>query len=268
MMRSHWNFRNIYLEEDDGAGDGAPAVQEPAEQKDPAYFSQFRKENRERFKGLAQYRSLDELADMALKGMDAKEPDYSGYLKIPTKESTREELREFMSKLGVPEGPDKYTIPAEKEPNESLKSIEETLRNAAFRAGMTDSQAKAMWGVIRAVTDTAVQKWQNGEKEKVDGFDRRFSRLFEDVDPDKRDVAIKESMGHFKTFLSDSGLGKVMVENGAIYDERMVKALADYQKETRGAYISGTQKQGAGSEESRNHGYSDEFMKEFGRRGR
>lgn len=258
-----WRTRT-FLAEDDGAGNPAPEAETPDVEKDPAYFSQFRKENRERFGRLKGYKSLDDLADMALKGMDAKEPDYTGYLKLPTKESTKEELRAFMTTLGVPEGPDKYSIPKEDGRSEALDAVESTLREAAYRAGMTDSQTKAMWGVIHAVTDTAVQGYEAQQKEKVDGFDKRFTKLFDDVDPDKRDEAITESMGYFRTFLNDTGLTRVMKDNGAIYDERMVKALADYQKEVKGEYAGG--QHGPQDDDARYGGYSKEFIEEFGRR--
>ena len=263
-MKTSWRTRILLAEDDGGVGDPASGADAPGE-KDPAYFSQFRKENRERFGRLKGYKSLDDLADMALKGMDAKEPDYTGYLKLPTKESSKEELRAFMTTLGVPEGPDKYSIPKEEGRSEALDAVESTLREAAYRAGMTDSQTKAMWGVIHAVTDTAVQGYEAQQKEKVDGFDKRFTKLFDDVDPDKRDEAITESMGYFKTFLNDTGLTRVMKENGAIYDERMVKALADYQKEVRGEYAGGSHGP-QGDDDERYGGYSKEFLEEFGRR--
>lgn len=264
----------VFWTEDDGAGagGGAPSPDAPQEQpgeveKDPAYFSQFRKENRERFGRLKGCRSLDELADMALKGMDAKEPDYTGYIRMPTKDSSKEEIRDFLTKLGVPEGPEKYSIPKEDGQDSTLRGVEDTLRQAAFRAGMTDSQAKAMWGVIHAFTDTAVQRYENLRRERVDGFDSRYESLFLDEykDPARAKAAVKESQGYFRTFLTETGLGAVLEETGAIYDERIVKALADYQRKNKGSYHSGPQGKG-----DRKHGtkyqYSEEFYKEFGER--
>ena len=279
-----WKDR-IFLSPDDGgsgAGTEAPAengnptsqpTSQPtsgesgAQQQNPAYFSQFRKENRERFASLSKYKSLDDLADAALKGDSAQEPDYSGYLKIPTGDSTKEEIKDFLGKLGVPEGPDKYTIPQEESPTTLVQGMEKTLREAAFRSGMTDAQTKSMWGVFRALVDTATQQGEAYMKDRKDNFDSRYEGLFRDQYQQKaqRDAAIKESLGYFRTFLSDTGLGKVLEETGAIYDERIVKALADYQKRNRGSYMHGGTGPKAETQSTRLH-YSADFEKAFGRR--
>lgn len=234
------------------------------EQKLPAYFSQFKKENREKYTALSKCKSLDELAELALKGDSYKEPDYTGYVKMPTGESTKEELREFLTKLGVPEGPDKYSIPAEKDAEPFVQSVEKTLRDAAYRSGMTDSQTRSMWGVVRAMIDTAKNEGEKYQKDRKDNFDTRYEKLFDTYSQDaQKSAAIKESLGYFSTFLTETGIGKILEETGAIYDERLVKALADYQKRNRGKFNSG----GGASRPDDNHGtkirYSDDFYKEF-----
>lgn len=279
-MKRFWN-RNIFLEADDGgtgAGTEAPAEtpevettapETPApQQQNPAYFSQFRKENREKFSSLAKYKSLDELAEAAIRADNIQEPNYDGYLKIPTKESTKEDIKDFLGKLGVPEGPDKYTIPQEENPTALVQGMEKTLREAAYRSGMTDSQTKSMWGVFRALVDTASQQGEAYMKDRKDNFDMRYEKLFVDQYQNKaqRDQAMKESLSYFKTFLSDTGLGKAMEESGAIYDERIVKALADYQKRNRGSFSHGSTTPKAPTQSTKMH-YSEEFEKQFGRRG-
>lgn len=264
----------IYLYPDDvgsGAGPAEPAAETtgaevqatPEVQETPAYFSQFRKENRERFSSLGKYRSLDELADAALRADQVKEPDYTGWLKIPTGESSKEEIKDFLGKLGVPEGPEKYTIPTEEDG--TMKAVEDVMRKAAYRAGLTDSQAKAMWGVLHAVTDTASQSVQAHQKERVEGFDKRYEELFlqEYQDPSRAKAAVKESQGYFRTFLADTGLAGILKETGAIYDERLVKALADYQKRNRGAYHSGAQTPQEPKPTTKMT-YSDDFYRQYG----
>lgn len=280
-MKTSWKNR-IFLTPDDGAGTGAgteptadntnvdTGVQtEPSQPQNtnPAYFSQFRKENRERFQALSKYKSLDDLADAALKGADVQEPDYSGYLKIPTAESSKEDIQDFLSKLGVPEGPDKYSIPQEENPTALVSGMEKTLREAAYRSGMTDSQVKSMWGVFRALVDTASQQGEAFMKDRKDNFDSRYEKLFMEQYQNKtaRDQAMKESLGYFKTFLSDTGLGKALEESGAIYDERIVKALADYQKRNRGSYAHGSTGPKAPAQSTK-LSYSDDFRRQFGGR--
>ena len=272
-MKRFWNHDDyVFLEPEGepGAGtpDQTPAPEPDAPQQNPAYFSQFRKENREKFASLAKYKSLDELADAALKGDNVKEPDYTGYIKIPTGDSSKEDIKDFLTKLGVPEGPDKYSIPQEENPTALVSGMEKTLRDAAYRAGMTDSQTKSMWGVFRALVDTASQQGEAYIRDRRENFDARYEKLFSEQyqQKEQRDQAMKESLGYFKTFLSDTGLGKAMEESGAIYDERIVKALADYQKRNRGSYHHGGTGPKPNAQSTRIH-YSDEFEKQFGRRG-
>lgn len=268
-----WWKNNLYLDADSGAdGSGESGGTEGAEgEKDsevklPSYFSQFKKENREKYSSLSKCRNLDELAELALKGDSYKEPDYTGYIKMPTGESTKEEIQEFLSKLGVPEGPDKYSIPEEKDAEPFLQSVEKTLRDAAYRSGLTDSQAKSMWGVLRAVIDTAKGESQKYMDDRKNNFDSRYSSLFNEYSQQaQKDEAIKESLGYFKTFLTETGIGKALKESGALYDERLVKALADYQKRNRGEYRSGSGANGA-PKRGTMIAYSDEFMKEYGNR--
>ena len=230
----------------------------------PSYFSQFKKENREKYSSLSKCRNLDELAELALKGDSYKEPDYTGYIKMPTAESTTEEMKDFLTKLGVPEGPDKYSIPKEEESDPFVKSIEKTLREAAYRSGMTDSQTKNMWGVLRAIVDTAKSEGAKYQADRKDNFDERYSKLFDSYTQDaQKNTAIKESLGYFKTFLTETGIGKALEASGALYDENLVKALADYQKRNRGRFNSGS-----GTQTKEKSGtmiqYSDDFNREFG----
>ncbi len=281
-INESWWRTNLYLDADGGADTGGDNTSsdssetEGAEEdsqskrsegdKLPSYFSQFKKENREKYSALSKCKSLDELAELALKGDSYKEPDYTGYLKMPTGESTKEEIQDFLSKLGVPEGPDKYTIPREDNQEPFVTGIEKTLREAAYRSGMTDSQTKNMWGVIRAVVDTAKNETLKYMSDRRKTFDDRYSKLFDSYSQKaQKDAAIKESLGYFKTFVTETGIGKALEKSGAIYDENLVKALADYQKRNRGEFKSGS---GSNSGEKRGTmiAYSDEFIKEFGNR--
>lgn len=266
-----------YYAEDGGAdigGDGSPSEdtttpnnggenENKPEEKLPAYFSQFKKDSRSKYASLSKYKSLEELAEVALKGDSAKEPDYTGYLKMPTKDSSKEEIKEFLSKLGVPESPDKYSIPKEKGDDPLVEGMEKTLRDVAYRSGLTDGQTKSMWGVFRALIDTAKGEGEKYMKDRKDNFDERYSKLFDSYTQQaQKDAAIKESLGYFKTFVQETGIAKALESSGAIYDENLVKALADYQKKNRGQFNSG----GGSSTKAKSStmiDYSDEFKKAF-----
>lgn len=269
-----WDSRFLWAEDPgtDGGGGGTPDTQggssTPAGGEEsvklPSYFSQFKKENREKYSQLSKCKNLDELAELALKGDSYKEPDYTGYVKMPTNESTKEEMRDFLTKMGVPEGPDKYTIPEETDAEPIVKGMEKTLREAAYRSGMTDSQVKNMWGVFRALVDTAKNEGEKIKADRKDNFDERYSKLFDSYTQEaQKNTAIKESLGYFKTFLTETGIGKALEESGALYDEKLVKALADYQMRNRGRYNSGGGTHGKDNSNGSLIRYSEKFYKEF-----
>ena len=274
MAFNWWRLPFLYAE-DSGADAGGGTAEtadsggSTGEYKDesaklPSYFSQFKKENREKYSSLSKCKNLDELAELALKGDSYKEPDYTGYVKMPTAESTTEEMKDFLTKLGVPEGPDKYSIPQEEDADPFVKGMEKTLREAAYRSGMTDSQTKNMWGVFRAIVDTAKNEGEKYRADRKDNFDERYSKLFDSYSQEaQKDTAIRESLGYFKTFLTETGIGKALEESGALYDERLVKALADYQKRNRGQFNSGGGTQGKQKSGTMIQ-YSDDFNRAFG----
>lgn len=274
MAFNWWRLPFLYAE-DSGADAGGGTAEtadsggSTGENKDesaklPSYFSQFKKENREKYSSLSKCKNLDELAELALKGDSYKEPDYTGYVKMPTAESTTEEMKDFLTKLGVPEGPDKYSIPREENADPFVKGMEKTLREAAYRSGMTDSQTKNMWGVFRAIVDTAKNEGEKYRADRKDNFDERYSKLFDSYSQEaQKDTAIRESLGYFKTFLTETGIGKALEESGALYDERLVKALADYQKRNRGQFNSGSGTQGKQKSGTMIQ-YSDDFNRAFG----
>lgn len=274
MAFNWWRLPFLYAE-DSGADAGGGTAEtadnggSTGENKDesaklPSYFSQFKKENREKYSSLSKCKNLDELAELALKGDSYKEPDYTGYVKMPTAESTTEEMKDFLTKLGVPEGPDKYSIPQEENADPFVKGMEKTLREAAYRSGMTDSQTKNMWGVFRAIVDTAKNEGEKYRADRKDNFDERYSKLFDSYSQEaQKDTAIRESLGYFKTFLTETGIGKALEESGALYDERLVKALADYQKRNRGQFNSGSGTQGKQKSGTMIQ-YSDDFNRAFG----
>lgn len=275
-MEFEWHRLPILYAEDSGAdigggtdtGNSGGSSEESKDEsaKLPSYFSQFRKENREKYSSLSKCKNLDELAELALKGDSYKEPDYTGYVKMPTAESTKEEMRDFLTKIGVPEGPDKYSIPQEETPDPFVKGMEKTLREAAYRSGMTDSQTKNMWGVFRAIVDTAKNEGEKYRADRKDNFDERYSKLFDSYTQEaQKDAAIRESLGYFKTFLTETGIGKALEESGALYDENLVKALADYHKRNRGKFNSGSGTQGKQKSGTMIQ-YSDDFNRTFGNR--
>ena len=198
--------------------------------KTPAFFSQFKKENREKFKDLAKFNSLDELAEAYLND------------RIPTKDASIEQIKGFLKKLGVPDSEDGYTFKDDKS-NPMNAAVYKSLRTILFKNGITNRQANAIYGFLKAANDMEAKAISDARKKQADEFDSRYSALFDEyTDKTKKDVAIKNNLGHFKKFLSSTGLAKEFKDSGLIYNEKVVKALGEYQKSIDGEYSGGRTK--------------------------
>lgn len=244
-----------------------PADPEPPKEPDtpPAYFSQLKKESQEKYKALSKYRNLDELAEAAMKGMESEGADM---VKMPNEKSTAEELRAFLTKIGVPEKSDDYVLPIGKgEDTPFNEALRKQVREVAFRNALSNQQAQGMYGVIMAMRDSISKNATKQLEERVTGFDSRYEKLFEQDYPDKskRDAAVQASMNAFKGFLSDTGLGEALKETYALYDERIVKGLADFAAKYNPGYVQGnnTVPKGGGSK-STGIQYNDDFEREYG----
>lgn len=243
-----------------------PAV--PATEELPAYFSQFKKENRDKFKdAFKSYKTLDELAEAALKNSQVNTDEY---VKIPGKNATEEELKFYIKKIGVPETSEGYELPQEqKSDNTDMQNaIEKAFKDACFRSALSKSQAKNMWGVIKALEETSKDIVQKQNQSAVNGFDGRFEVLFEDKyqDLSKRKEVMNESFSFFHNFLNETGLSKQFEESGLLYDEKVVKTLADYQKRVKGTFISGNGSKGTNKNNSQYAiDYKSDFLDKYGK---
>lgn len=225
----------------------APAARDTAEAKDepPAWFSQLKKENREKYRALSRHRTLDELADAALRAEDADKAT----LRIPGKDAGKEEIREYLDKIGVPQSPDGYQFPRAKDEDSGFKaSVEKTLREVCFRSALSGKQAQAVYGMAMGMIDTIEGAVAKQIQAREDSFDASFEELFRKDYPDKakRKAAMTAAMNGVTALLNETGIGKAMRACGAVYDPGIMKALGEYASRRNGSFTSGSQTPGTG----------------------
>lgn len=229
------------------ASEASAAQETAAEAKDdtPAWFSQLKKESREKYRALSRHRTLDELADAALRAEDA---DRSA-LKIPGKDASKEEIREYLDKIGVPQSPEGYQFPRSKDEDSGFKvSVEKTLRDVCFRNALSGRQAQAVYGMAMGMIDTIEGAVSKQLQAREDSFDASFEDLFRKDYPDKakRKAAMTAAMNGVTALLNETGIGKAMKACGAVYDPDIMKALGEYASKRNGSFTSGSQTPGSG----------------------
>lgn len=252
--------------EGEGKGNEPKEGEKGGNDNTPSFFSQFRKENREKYKALSKFKSLDELADSYL-GLSS----YEGRTVVPNKDASKEEIRSFLTQLGVPESEDGYTYKEGDNLSPMEAAMYKSLRTAMFKNGLTDRQATAMYAFIKAANDTGLKQVKAAQEKVIKEFDGRFEKLFDDYkDKAKREAAMKSSFGYFKKFLSSTGLAKAFKDSGLLYDEHVVKALGEYQEKIDGRYTGGNTSGSSGGgknlfkDDSKRKG--SDWEREFGKR--
>lgn len=203
--------------------------------EEPAYFSQFSSEKRssDPYKGLKQYKKLDDLAD-ALIDSRAR---LSKSLVIPTEKSSKEEVSAFAKALGIPTDAREYNLGEGVEENELTKQF----RNMAIKSGLSGKQATAQWQFIQQLSNAGIAQMKAQRENQKQTFDARLAASMEKAYPDKsdRDKAISENMTLFKQFCADTNLGKKIMDSGLIYDPEFVIAIANHSRKHTGKIPAG-----------------------------
>ena len=110
-------------------------------------------------------------ADDALKGYGELEKALGTRVKLPTEESTPDEVSSFYNKLGRPESPDAYKLPELPEGKEYDKELISGMRSIAHEAGVTDNQFMKL-----------VQRYLGIEKQKAELTEGETNRVAQESD--------------------------------------------------------------------------------------
>lgn len=239
---------------------GEPDTNTPKDdEKLPKYWSQLQKENREKYKGLMKYKTIDELAERASLAGDIE----AGTLTVlPTKDSPIKDIESFYRKLGLPATADGYRLllPEGHTPEDEAEA--KLVATQCYKNLLTVKQGQSVYAMIRAIKDTAANAAQAKHDEMVNGFDARFEALYTVAYPDKakRDAAITADLNACHEFLAKTGTYEDFKASGMLYNEKVMSAIARY---VVGASPNGTFSTPPGSGSDNQSGAKGRYSKDF-----
>jgi hypothetical protein len=105
---------------------------------------------------------------------------------LPNTDSTEEELNSFYSKLGRPESMDKYSVNPE-----DKSDIANKFRETAFKSGLTDKQAKDIYGMFDEYAKNQLKLAEENEKKVEEEFNKEFGSNIETVKNNVNDILSK-----------------------------------------------------------------------------
>ena len=206
---------------------GDPDDNQDTNDRPPKYWSQIKKENQEKYKNLMKYKTIDELAERASLAGDIEAGNLTS---LPTKDSSIEDIKTFYRRLGLPASSDGYrlVLPEGHTPEDEAEA--KLVAEMAYKNLLTVKQGQAVYGMVRAIKDTAANTAKEKHDELINGFDARFEALYTVAYPDKakRDVAMKADLNACKEFLAKTGLYADFVSSDMIYNEKVMSAIGRY----------------------------------------
>ena len=215
--------------------DPSSKLNEPVRAK---FWSQLKPEyQKDDFNGID---TIDRLYEK-YRALEKEVKGFSGALKIPTKDSSLDEVKDFFHKIGMPEKEDEYDCD-NFDLDESVASPLKTLfRQAAYRNGLTKGQAANLWAHEAATIQGFVNVAQQNTQKLIDNYEDRYSALLESEIPDetKRKERIIEENNIVKAFNSATGLGEFFDKTGLSYNPNFMHALANWYRKIDPAAILG-----------------------------
>lgn len=167
------------------------------------------RENAEIVKGLAKFKSIDDLAKSyhELSGM------IGSRVSIPGKDASPEDRAAFWAKIGRPETADKYGF---KQDDPTAKEFAQ----AVFEAGLTDEQAKSVYNYFTGLAEKAIR----GQAEQLAAQEEKTEADLKAKYKDK----YPEKVEHLKRALTAFGspeLTKVLNSSGLAFHPALVEAF-------------------------------------------
>lgn len=254
------------------ATDGGTDIADLAGKADPpelpkwsSQLSPAKRESEGYLKHAYNHKSIEELADayVDLVGKQGRS------LEIPGQDAGPEEIKAFLTKLGLPDDEQGYDLPNRHNDTSSLyEGLEKEMRSQFYRNGLTKRQASSIWEMITEGYHQSGKIMDAYRAQQVQTFDARLSNALEPNYPVKaeRDTAANETMTLFAQHVKRTGLGKAYKDTGLLYDPSFVLAIANDEKARSGSSIvkgSG----GPAREESQGafgSNYSSDFKKAYG----
>ena len=275
--------RMVFLAPDDGGAGGAepapapeaidapPVAQEPEYPK-PKYYSQIApaKADSEEYKALYKYQRLDELTDATLallKENDALKKGAERSIVVPDGKDP-EAVKEFARKLGIPDGPDGYSMKTLSKMQVSEDDMA-MIRKRCHAAMLTDRQAEQFGVILMEMTKANLEKSAKYLQERKDNFRTNLSATYKEYESfvDRASAADRD-IAAFNSFAEETGLKDLLAKTGVALNTDFVKAVANYARKHSGQVQVQSFPGGEGKQDESKGAtiYGSEFMKRYGGR--
>ena len=275
--------RKVFLAPDDGGAGGAepapapeaidapPVAQEPEYSK-PKYYSQIApaKADSEEYKALYKYQKLDELTDAAIalqKENEALKKGAERSIVVPDGKDP-EAVKEFARKLGIPDGPDGYSMKTLSKMQVSEDDMA-MIRKRCHAAMLTDRQAEQFGVILMEMTKANLEKSAKYLQERKDNFRTNLSATYKEYESfvDRASAADRD-IAAFNSFAEETGLKDLLAKTGVALNTDFVKAVANYARKHSGQVQVQSVPGGEGKKDESKGAtiYGSEFMKRYGGR--
>jgi len=231
-----------------------------ANKKNAAFVSQLSKENQSIEFG-EKITKLDDLVD-DWKNLNEKSKNS---IAIPTKDSSEEEVKSFLEKMGVPESADKYDLPQGKLPDNQYPEIKEIFMKEAFNSALSKGQASNMWNMVNAHFSAQNQMIEQMNENVKETFSERFDKELEkeSTDPAARKEIATEYANLFKDLVMNNEDFAIFKEHGFNYNPKIIIALAKYNKAMgNDSFSNGTSRVNGSASKSP---FGESFKKAYGK---
>jgi len=208
------------------------AQQQEAPKADPKWFSQISPELRESEGFREAWGDCATMTD-AIRKAESQKVDLSGWAKLPTKDSSPEEIREWLGKIGVPTDRAGYRIKDEDKLCVPGYHLSESFKSQCYRYALNNEQANAMWR-------WALQFSRQSERDLKAHAEQRRATVSQRVEAAEAKATgfsgerlrerAKESEALCRQFLRDVGVADLVEGSGLDVDEGFVTKVAAYMR--------------------------------------
>lgn len=225
---------SIYLAPDGGAGTGGESfdpssrLDETPQRTSAKYETQLSKE----------YQADDfadiETIDKLYKGYKDLKAASANALKIPTAESSADEIKAFFTRIGMPEDKTGYELSDYDYNADEIKDAKDRFSDMAIRCGLTKGQAAKLWKHELAEYANIKGAMQAALEKKKTDYGKDYDSLLKTAYPDdaKRAERITLEDNLVKDFLAKTGLGDAFTASGLSLNPDAMHRIAAYHEQT------------------------------------
>jgi hypothetical protein len=147
---------------------------------------------------------------------------------VPGEKPTPEEIKDFKAKMGLPDNAEGYQFdPGDAKELPGLEEITKNVRQAAFEAGMTKTQAQQIYTFIVGGIKAGQDSRATSAKEAADKFMERLTALYEG-DPKKAEAAKNLYQSALVRMSGrDKDLAKKLLDAGLFYEPSLIAGIAE-----------------------------------------